>query len=360
MKADDHLKIALFGHNGAAKTKVKDIRLEAYRMLRPKPGSFQVAVSVTGTGSRSPTPARAPNPGTGPGRNPGPNPAQRTNSSTSAASGPASKSTQTLAHGKYITRDYELGAETEDRELAKGSEVREYLLDREKNFHPQKLDGTRALRQRDTLHLVFAAPDFVKPEDVKSATRATLKELFPDRRYLFVLHEKETDPKANPSKYPHVHADVEFVDKQGNNRIQARKADLYNYREVYAEKLRELGYEAEATPRMARGLERKWHLPRGMKQMQAKGIPLTRQAPQKEKPKELLELIEKARELRESESIAHFNKAAQLLAKELDPKARELSRVIKEHTKAKEKPKELQRLIEVAKGFKEKGTELEK
>lgn len=58
---------------------------------------------------------------------------------------------------------------------------------------------------------------------------------------------------------------MRMTDKDGK-RINPRKADLQHWREVFAEKVREQGYEAEATPRRTRGITRKreksaiWHI----------------------------------------------------------------------------------------------------
>ena len=61
---------------------------------------------------------------------------------------------------------------------------------------------------------------------------------------------------------PHVHLSVRAEGKDGQ-RLNPRKADLRRWRETFAEKLRELGIEAEASPQITRGgsrrTERLWH-----------------------------------------------------------------------------------------------------
>jgi hypothetical protein len=61
---------------------------------------------------------------------------------------------------------------------------------------------------------------------------------------------------------PHVHLAVRAEGKDGR-RLNPRKADLRRWREVFAEKLRERGIEAEASPQITRGgsrrTERLWH-----------------------------------------------------------------------------------------------------
>jgi hypothetical protein len=55
---------------------------------------------------------------------------------------------------------------------------------------------------------------------------------------------------------PHVHLAVRAEGKDGQ-RLNPRKADLRRWREVFAEKLRERGIEAEASPQITRGGSRR-------------------------------------------------------------------------------------------------------
>ena len=57
-------------------------------------------------------------------------------------------------------------------------------------------------------------------------------------------------------KHPHVHLTVKAVNQDGV-RLNPRKADLQYWREIFAEKLREQGIEANATPRKVRGVVKK-------------------------------------------------------------------------------------------------------
>jgi hypothetical protein len=56
--------------------------------------------------------------------------------------------------------------------------------------------------------------------------------------------------------HPHVHLTVRTVGHDGI-KLNLRKADLQHLRDVFAEKLRHRGIEAESTPRYARGVTRK-------------------------------------------------------------------------------------------------------
>jgi hypothetical protein len=267
--ANHFLKLALFGPNGASKTKVRDIRVAAYRMVRPKPGSFQSLVKVTGHGSVTPAPRNL--------RGTSPIP----------GAGPAGKSASVMQHGRYITRDYALDAENElGQSLKAGEEVREYLHERKDRILKAP---KRNKRQRDVAFLVFPVPEHAQSEDLKSATRATLKELFPNRNYVFVLHERETDPWGK-TKNPHVHADVEMVDKDGNNRLNIRLQDIHTFREAFAGHLNALGYEVRVVSK---------------------------------------ERFERAKGQHREATIANFAQAAKLLGKEINPKSRELAQELK-------------------------------
>jgi hypothetical protein len=63
-----------------------------------------------------------------------------------------------------------------------------------------------------------------------------------------VLHEHQANP--------HVHLSV-MAESIDGRRLNPRKTDLHRWRETFAEKLRELGVEAEATRQASRGENRR-------------------------------------------------------------------------------------------------------
>ena len=69
-----------------------------------------------------------------------------------------------------------------------------------------------------------------------------------NHEYVFVLHTDEP--------HPHCHVTVKLLGFNGK-RLNPRKADLQQWREGFAEKLREQGVNAEATPRISRGVVKK-------------------------------------------------------------------------------------------------------
>ena len=84
---------------------------------------------------------------------------------------------------------------------------------------------------------------------VKNAAREFATEMFKGHQYVFAEHDDE--------KHPHVHLIVKTVDREGA-RLNPRKADLQIWRELFAEKMREQGIEANATPRRVRGIVKKF------------------------------------------------------------------------------------------------------
>ena len=160
-------------------------------------------------------------------------------------SGSGKKPGQILAHMTYITRNGKVEAENERGEKIDGlAEVRQVFA--EWGFDTSKA----STRQRaQTVNIVLSMPEGTDPEAVRSASREFAKEQFgANHQYLMALH---TD-----TKQPHVHLAVKT---QGFDMtwLKRSKADLQAWREGFAQKMRDQGIEAEATPRRARGIVRK-------------------------------------------------------------------------------------------------------
>ena len=92
-------------------------------------------------------------------------------------------------------------------------------------------------------------PAGTDPAGLRDAARAFAAQVFAEQYdYVFALH---TDTPR-----PHVHLTIASRGHSGQ-RLNPKKADLDLWRQVFAEKLRARGIEAEATPRRARGVVRK-------------------------------------------------------------------------------------------------------
>lgn len=153
---------------------------------------------------------------------------------------------------QYITREGELVAENEASESISGKDaVSEFASDWNATI------GKRKANTRDTMNIVLSMPASTDPQAVFNAARDLAKHEFAkNHEYIMVLHTFETDPSPKPSPNPHVHLVVKSVGFDGR-RLNPRKADLQRWRELFAERLRDQGIEAEATPRMARGIVKK-------------------------------------------------------------------------------------------------------
>ena len=103
--------------------------------------------------------------------------------------------------------------------------------------------------RREALNIMLSMPRGTDPLAVQRAAREFARSEFPDQKYMMVLH----DHQANP----HVHLSVRVESKSGR-RLNPHKADLHRWRECFAEKLRDLGVEAEATRQATRGVARNY------------------------------------------------------------------------------------------------------
>ena len=160
-------------------------------------------------------------------------------------SGSGKSRAHSLAHLTYITRNGKLKAENERGEKIEGLEgVKEVF--KEWGF---QTPGNSERRRAQTVNIVLSMPEGTDDQAVLKASRGFAKEAFADNhQYLLALH---TD-----TKQPHVHLAVKA---QGYDLswLKRTKADLQDWRESFAAKLRDQGVEAEATPRRARGVVQK-------------------------------------------------------------------------------------------------------
>jgi len=146
---------------------------------------------------------------------------------------------------EYITRNGKVELEDSKGGIYSGKEsVKEFFND----WNDFDREGRRQ-NQRDTMKLVLSMPEGTDPDKLKNAAREFLKESFgANHEYAFALHTDD--------KHPHVHIAVKTLGFD-ERRLNPRKADIQHWRESFAEKLRENGIEAEATPRVVRGVVKK-------------------------------------------------------------------------------------------------------
>jgi hypothetical protein len=155
------------------------------------------------------------------------------------------------AHFAYIGRDGELGVEFDygTRVAGKGFEKR-LALDWDLDLLAHRRQDARSItgkrRSPKLVHnLIFSMPPGTSPQKVLAAVRKfAVNEFAFQHRYALVLHTDEA--------HPHVHLVVKAESEQGE-RLNIRKATLRDWRQQFAENLRELGISANATERAVRG-----------------------------------------------------------------------------------------------------------
>lgn len=157
------------------------------------------------------------------------------------------------AHLMYIAREENLPKEAEKHveienergEIYKGKDQIEELA---AQWGSDFDDAKRKKNQRDSMHVVLSMPPGTEPLDVRSAARAFAKETFgKNHQYVFALHEDSAGGN------PHVHLVVKMRGHDGKQ-LHVAKGDPQVWREAFAQKLRHIGVEAEATPRKTRGI----------------------------------------------------------------------------------------------------------
>lgn len=147
-------------------------------------------------------------------------------------------------HLDYISRNGKLAVEDQDGFVYSGK----------KQIHEGIANAWRVLgmpeksRKREAINLVLSMPPGTNPAAVKVAAREFARDQFGDHQYAFVQHLDE--------KHPHVHLCV-MMKNQFGRRMDPRKADLFEWRLRFAEKMREQGVECAATRRVHRGKTQK-------------------------------------------------------------------------------------------------------
>jgi hypothetical protein len=149
------------------------------------------------------------------------------------------------AHLRYITRNGRLEIEDDRGVVERGKDT---LLDIERQWQFGGAHIDDVGHRREAFNVMLSMPRGTDPQTVLFAAREFAKIEFADHRYVMVLHDDQA--------HPHVHLAVKAESRHGQ-RLNPRKADLYRWRETFAERLRERGSDAEATRQVTRGPYRK-------------------------------------------------------------------------------------------------------
>jgi len=144
------------------------------------------------------------------------------------------------AHFRYISKAGRLAFE-DDRGVVQ--EGREALHDLARQWRLGGSMISETSHRREAFNLMLSMPRGTDPQAVLQAAREFARIELKDHRYVMVLHDHQRNP--------HVHLSVRAESMSGV-RLNPRKADLHRWRETFAERLRGLGIEAEATRQATR------------------------------------------------------------------------------------------------------------
>jgi hypothetical protein len=153
------------------------------------------------------------------------------------------------AHFGYISRHGELEIETDEGERIPKEDQKEFLedwhLELTAGQYRAGRDGKEARKVKLVHKIVLSMPAPTPPEKVLAAARKFAREKFAlQYRYAMVLHTDQA--------HPHVHMVVKAEGKDGR-RLHIDKETLREWREDFAQMMREQGVAANATARVARG-----------------------------------------------------------------------------------------------------------
>jgi len=148
------------------------------------------------------------------------------------------------AHFRYIGKNGRLDVEDERGVVGNGKEAVHDLVERWR-YGGSLIEEVSP--RREAFNVMLSMPQGTDPRIVQQAAREFAKAELKDHSYVMVLHEHQANP--------HVHLAVRAESRFGV-RLNPRKADLHRWRETFAERLRALGIEAEATRQVTRGVNR--------------------------------------------------------------------------------------------------------
>lgn len=143
-------------------------------------------------------------------------------------------------HLDYIGRNGKVSLETNDGQKLSGKTQAKAIKERWAN---QDMIDDKS-QHRQTLNLVLSMPAKTDPQKIQNAAREFAQHIFSNHEYVMALH---TD-----TEHPHVHLSVTMQNTRGE-RMNPRKNDLFEWRVLFAEKMREQGIDCAATKRAHRG-----------------------------------------------------------------------------------------------------------
>ena len=152
------------------------------------------------------------------------------------------------ATGMYKTLDYNSRQDdltlydNTDTALTSSEENKRPFMDFVKEVKTLHENAHRSKRM--TMNFILSMKAGTPQKEFRAATREFLAKDFPNQPYLYTFHD-DTDVY-------HAHVVAGLRDYEGN-RVLTNKIQLQQWRENFAEALREQGVSAEATPALSRG-----------------------------------------------------------------------------------------------------------
>ncbi|MPV71480.1 relaxase/mobilization nuclease domain-containing protein [Burkholderia sp. BE17] len=150
-------------------------------------------------------------------------------------------------HLRYISRNGRIELEDQNGDRIEGKDA---LSDLVKTWQLGGWGIPETSKRRETFNILLSMPPGTDRKAVRDAARDFAALEFGDgRAYVFAAHNDEA--------HPHVHLSVQVRGPDGH-RLNPRHKDLQRWRERFAEKLREHGVEANATPQRVRGVTQRY------------------------------------------------------------------------------------------------------
>jgi len=149
-------------------------------------------------------------------------------------------------HLDYISRNGQVELVNESGESISGTaEVRALREQLKASQIPEES------KKREFLHVIFSMPAGTPEKEMREAVAEFCKEEFSNRRYVMAFHD-DTD-----HTHMHVCVGTRDIDRADEARLSPRKADLFRWRQNFADKLRENGVDAAASERRHRFVHKK-------------------------------------------------------------------------------------------------------
>lgn len=168
-----------------------------------------------------------------------------------------------LANFAYISRlghgeGKQVALYTSDEEVLHDARGMQILA---QDWQEWEMGGDARRNGATSISMILSMPAGTDPERLRDAALDFAREEFANRSWVAALHVDRD--------HPHVHLTIARRDHDGR-RFHPNRDDFFRYRQRFAEKLRDRGIEANATPARARGIDPK-HEPIAARKLREKG-----------------------------------------------------------------------------------------